>query len=417
MATTRSLLTCCLTFCLTWALAFTSLRAVAAEAIAVSPAEAISNLGWQLVARSGEGNAIVSPVSVWQALAMTHAGAHSETAAEIAAVLGMPDDAAAIGEASAAMRKAFAELRSEQIRLEIANRLWLQEGKPIAESFTAMLEAKHAAAAGLLNFAAAPEAARSDINRWVAEHTGERITNLLPSGSITPLTRLVLTNAVFMKADWAEPFEKALTRDEHFDLGEGVQIKVPFMHRSGSLRAGRAGAEGAEMLACEIPYAGGRLAMVILVPDAPDPDIADGVGSVLAQLDGDWLTTLRTSGALQKRPVRLALPKWTARKPLSLNDTLSDLGMPRAFDANQADFSGIDGTRDLFISDVVHEGFVEVSEEGTEAAAATGVVIGVRSALPPAEPLEITADRPFLWAVVDTSTGTMLFAGTVADPR
>lgn len=413
MSSTRTLLASCLT----WALAFASLRAFAAEAIAVSPAEAVSHLGWQLVARSGEGNAIVSPVSVWQALAMTHTGANGETAAEIAAVLGMPDDAAAIGDASAAMRKAFAEIRSEQIRLEIANRLWLQEGKPIAESFTTMLEAKHAAAAGLLDFAAAPEAARGDINRWVAEHTGERITNLLPSGSITSLTRLVLTNAVFMKADWAEPFESDLTRDEHFDLGEGVQIKVPFMHRSGSLRAGRTEVAGTELLACEIPYAGGQLAMVILVPNTPDPDVADGVGSVLAGLSGDWLTTLRTSGALQKRPVRLALPKWTARKPLSLKSTLADLGMPQAFDAARADFSAIDGTRDLFISDVVHEGFVEVSEEGTEAAAATGVVIGVRSALPPAEPLTITADRPFLWAVIDSATGTMLFAGSVADPR
>jgi serpin B len=189
------------------------------------------------------------------------------------------------------------------------------------------------------------------------------------------------------------------------------------MHRAGSMRAGRAGAEGAEMLVCEIPYAGGQLSMVILVPDFADPDIADGVDSVLAQLDGEWLTTLRRQGALRMRPVQLALPKWTARKPLSLNKTLASLGMPTAFVSGEADFSDIDGTRDLFISDVVHEGFVEVSEEGTEAAAATGVVIGVRSAVPSDEPLSITADRPFLWAVIDTTTGSMLFAGKVTDPR
>lgn len=391
-------------------------REAAAQASPAPPTEAVSSLGWQLVARSGHGNAVVSPASVWQALAMTHAGAAGETAAEIAAVLGMPDDTATIGETSAAMRQAFAKIASEQIRLEIANRVWLQEGKPIAKPFTAILEAKHAASAGLLDFVAAPEAARSDINRWVAEHTGKRITNLLPSGSITPLTRLVLTNAVFMKADWAVPFDPSQTRDRHFDLGEGVQVKVPFMHRSGSLRAGRAGREGAEMLVCEIPYAGGQLSMVILVPDYPDPDGADGAGSVLAQLDGSWLASLQASGGLQMRPVQLALPTWTARKPLSLNDTLADLGMPTAF-TREADFSGIDGTRDLFISDVVHEGFVEVSEEGTEAAAATGVVIGVKSAPPPVEPLTITANRPFLWAVIDTATGSMLFAGEVADPR
>ena len=380
-------------------------------------AQAVSHLGWQLVARSGDGNAIVSPVSVWQALAMTHAGASSTTAAEIAGVLGMPNDPQLIGDASAEMRKAFDELRSDQIRLAIANRLWLQQGKSVANTFTSLLETKHAANAGVLDFAAAPEAARGKINGWIADHTNDRITDLLPSGSITPLTRLVLTNAVFMKADWQAPFDESLTRDEHFDLGEGVQIKVPFMHRADTLRAGRAGSEGSEMLACEIPYAGGRLAMVILVPDAPDPDASDGVENVLAQLDGDWLASLRTGGGLRRQSVRLALPKWTARKPLSLKKALSELGMQQAFDASQADFSGIDGTRDLFVSDVVHEGFVEVSEEGTEAAAATGVVIGVRSALPPSEPLEIKADRPFLWTVIDTRTGSMLFAGVVADPR
>lgn len=383
----------------------------------VSAAEAVSYLGWQLLARSGDGNAIVSPVSVWQALAMTHAGASSTTAAEIAGVLGMPDDRQLIGDASAAMRTAFDEIRSDQIRLDIANRLWLQEGKPIVEAFTSLLEAKHAAAAGLLPFSSAPESARADINLWVADHTHDRITDLLPSGSITPLTRVVLTNAVFMKAAWATPFDKARTQDEHFDLGEGVQIKVPFMHHEGSFRAGRFGKEGSEMLVCELPYAGERLAMVLLVPCFSDPDVSDGVGRAVAQLSGNWLSDLRGSGALRRQTVRLALPKWTARKPLSLKQALADLGMRHAFDPAEADFSGIDGTRDLFVSDVVHEGFVEVGEEGTEAAAATGVVIGVKSFLPPAEPLEITADRPFVWAVIDTTTGGMLFAGTVCDPR
>lgn len=379
------------------------------------PSAAVNRLGWQLVARSGEGNAIVSPVSVWQALAMTHAGAAGETAAEIARVLGMPDDAAAIAEASAAMRQAFAAARTEKIRLEIANRLWVQEGKPLVESFTTLLEARHAAAAGVLDFATAPEAAREDINRWVADHTGERITNLLPSGSITPLTRLVLTNAVFMKAMWAEPFEAALTREEPFMLAGGEAVELPFMHRAGSLRAGQVGEGDAAMVACEIPYDGGQLSMVILVPQAADPGTA--AASLVASLEGDWLDTLREQGGLRPRTVQLSLPKWTARKPLSLNAALAELGMPQAFRAGEADFSGMDGTRDLSITSVVHEGFVEVSEEGTEAAAATGVVVGVRSIARPDPPLEIKADRPFVWAVIDSETGSMLFAGIVTDPR
>jgi serpin B len=378
------------------------------------PSAAVNRLGWQLVARSGEGNAIVSPVSVWQALAMTHAGAAGETAAEIAGVLGMPDDAGAIAEASTAMRQAFEAARSEEIRLEIANRLWVQEGKPLVESFTTLLESRHAAAAGALAFATAPEAAREEINRWVADHTADRITNLLPSGSITPLTRLVLTNAVFMKAMWAEPFDAALTADEPFTLGDGTAVELPFMHRSGSMRAGQVGEGDAALTACEIPYDGGQLSMVILVPRASKPGAA--ATALVASLEGDWLDTLREQGGLRQRTVQLSLPKWTARKPLSLNAALAELGMPKAFEAGEADFSGMDGTRDLYVSSVVHEGFVEVSEEGTEAAAATGVVVGVRS-IRPDPPLEIKADRPFVWAVIDSGTGSMLFAGVVADPR
>jgi serpin B len=153
--------------------------------------------------------------------------------------------------------------------------------------------------------------------------------------------------------------------------------------------------------------------MLVIVPAA-----ADGLAAVLGGLDGKSVAGWRQAGVLRPRQVNLALPKWTARKPLSLNAALASMGMKKAFAAGVADFSGIDGTRDLFVSAVVHEGFVDVSEEGTEAAAATGVVIGVRSALPPQEePLEVRADRPFAWAVVHQGTGAMLFAGVVTDPR
>lgn len=386
--------------------------APAASADASLAAAGSARLAWELVRASGPGDAIVSPVSVWEALAMTHAGARGETAAEIAAVLGMPDDRERIAAAAAALREALAEAKGDAIKLDVANRIWVQQGKDLEAAFTGLLEATYGAAAGVVDFAGRPEDARAEINAWVGEHTAEKIPELLKSGSITPLTRLVLTNAIFMKAPWATPFEKSATRPEAFTLDGGAKAEVPFMHASGRMLAGKTGAGDAAATVCEIPYAGGRLAMVLVVPAT-----ADGLGAVLADMKSDWRTSWNAAGGVRPRPVILALPKWTARKPLSLSAALESLGMRRAFVAGEADLSGMDGTRDLFVSDVVHEGVVEVSEEGTEAAAATGVVVATRAAVIPEEPFEVNADHPFAWAVVDRESGGVLFAGTVTDPR
>jgi serpin B len=388
--------------------------ASAPAADATTAAQGSSKLAWELVRASGDGNAILSPASVWEALAMTHAGARGETAAEIAAVLGMPNDPAAIAAAAAALRETLTEAKGETIKLEIANRIWVQEDKPLEVAFTGLLEAKYQAAAGLVDFAARPEDARAEINAWVGKHTADKIPELLKSGSITLLTRLVLTNAIYMKAPWAKPFEKSATRPEAFTLFGGDAAEVPFMHTSSRLVAGQVGDGDAAATVCEIPYDGGRLAMVLVVPVK-----TAGLPAVLAGMGGDWRTSWKAAGpaAVRPREVILALPKWTARKPLSLSAALKSLGMKRAFVAGQADLSGMDGSRDLFVSDVVHEGFVEVSEEGTEAAAATGVIVATRAAMIPDEPLEVKADRPFAWAVIERATGAVLFAGTVTDPR
>ena len=381
----------------------------AADAAAAGSAK----LAWELVRASGDGNAILSPASVWEALAMTHAGARGETAAEIAAVLGMPDDREAIATAAAALRKALAEAKGESIKLEIANRLWVQKGKQIEAPFTAILEAQYAAAAGIVDFAARPEDARSEINAWVGEHTAKKIPELLKSGSITAMTRLVLTNAIYMKAPWATPFEKSATRPAAFILAAGDPATVPFMNSSGRMTAGRVGSGDSTATVCEIPYDGGQLVMVLVVPEK-----AAGLPAVLAGMNADWRTTWNAGEPrVRQRTVILSLPKWTARKPLGLNAALKSLGMKQAFVPGEADLSGMDGTRGLFVSAVVHEGFVEVSEEGTEAAAATAVVVATRSAIIPDEPLELKADRPFAWAVVERATGAVLFAGTVTDPR
>jgi serpin B len=384
--------------------------AMVVPARAVEPtqaaAEGIDAIAWDLVRAAGAGNVVVSPSSIWEALAMAHQGARGETAAEIAGVLGLPDDRFAIAEAADALRTSFAEAKGKAITLDVANRLWMQQGKSLEREFTATLERRFGAGAGVVDFSAAPEAARGTINEWVAGHTAKKIPELLKAGVITPLTRLVLTNAVYLKAPWAKPFEKLATRPEPFQLALDNAVDVPFMHASEAEKAA---------MVCEIPYEGRRLMMVIVVPD-----VVDGLDEVLGELDGDWRAKWGGAGHgdIRARKVVLSLPKWTARKPLGLNEALKSLGMRKAFDAGAADFSGINGTRDLFVSDIVHEGFVDVSEEGTEAAAATGVVASVRSMAPSRDdPLVIKADRPFAWAIVDRETGAVLFAGTVIDPR
>lgn len=373
-------------------------------------ADGINAIAWDLVRAEGPGNAVVSPSSIWEALAMLHQGARGKTAAEIAGVLGLPDDRAAIGVAAAAFRAGLAEARSTAITLDTANRLWVQRRKALQPDFTTALEQWFGAGAGVVDFKMDHEAARKEINGWVSERTSGKIPELLTENLIKPETRLVLTNAVHFKAPWAKPFEKSETRLGTFSLEPDRPIHVPFMHSSGPLVAGRVGKDEAAATLCEIPYEGDRIVMVIVVPEAPD-----GLDKVLDSLDGDWRTRL-DAGDTEARAVRLSLPKWTARRSIALKEALKDLGMIRAF-AGGADFSGIDGTGGLLVDAVVHEGFVEVSEEGTEAAAATAVLMKPRSGLGHEEALVVKAERPFAWAIVDNITGVVLFAGTVTDPR
>lgn len=370
--------------------------------------EGVAKLGWDLVRAGGGGNVIVSPISVWEALAMTHAGARGATAAEIAAVLGMPDDGDAIAAAAESIRSALDAAKGDKITLDVANRLWVQRGKAIEAPFAAVLEQSFGASPGSVDFAAATEDARSEINRWVSEHTARKIDELLKPGVVQALTRVVLTNAVYMKAPWAVPFAKVATAPAPFSLTADESVELPFMNRSAALRAGKV--DGATVV--EIPYAGEQLVMIVAVPEA-----VGGANDVVAVLGPGWRE--RWSNALRRRPVVLALPRFTAHEPLSLADALAAMGMRAAFQVGTADFSGIDGTMDLFVSAVVHEGFVEVTEEGTEAAAATGVVVRARSAAPidHEEPLVVKADRPFVWAVVERTSGAILFAGVVRDPR
>ena len=252
----------------------------------------------------------------------------------------------------------------------------------------------------LVDYDGATEQARKTINGWVSDETHERIPELIPSGAISPATVLVLTNAVYLKAPWARPFRKEDTADAPFHRLDGSSVDVPMMHQSTKLSF----AEGDGYAAVELPYAGNKLAMLLVVPDEGQFD-AVMAGMDAAALDG-------IAAGLSGYQVTLAMPKFEFRTQVGLNDVLSQLGMPTAF-GDGADFSGMTTQTDLFISAVLHEAFISVDEEGTEAAAATAVIMDETAA---AQPAELTIDRPFIFAIRDTETGAVLFLGSVTDP-
>ncbi|MBN1963597.1 MAG: serpin family protein [Anaerolineae bacterium] len=355
------------------------------------------------------GNLFYSPYSISLALAMTYAGARGDTEAQMASTLHftLPQEAlhpafAALGENLLPAPENLAE--DERLTLHVANALWVQAGFPFEAAYLDLLDAFYSAGLTPLDFLTAPEEARQVINDWVAEQTEDRIQDLLPPGSIDTLTRLVLTNAIYFNATWAHQFEAFATADEPFTLLDGSQVDVPMMHQTASF----AYAAGDGYQAIGLPYVGGQGEMLIILPDVGRFD------EIEAQLDGDFYLSL--IDAMPLTSLDLAMLRWEHESEFSLGRALGALGMAAAFDPAQADFSGMADLADenLYISAVVHKAFVSVDENGTEAAAATGVVMGVTS-MPMAD-VQVRIDRPFIYAIVDGSTGTILFLGRVLDP-
>ncbi|HTN90740.1 MAG TPA: serpin family protein [Sorangium sp.] len=351
------------------------------------------------------GNLFYSPYSVSSALAMTYAGARGATETEMAGALRFTLPQERLHPAFNALDRALARRGQgaegkdgEGFRLKVANALWGQVGSSFAPSFLDVLAESYGAGLRVVDFAQAPDEARGIINGWVAERTEDRIKDILPEGAIQPATRLVLTNAVYFNAAWQLPFDEEDTAPGDFTLGDGTAVSVPMMN--GSAQVGYGEGDGYEAL--ELPYDGGELSMVLVLP-------AEG-GELEAGLDRERLEGV--IGSLGTRSVTMTLPKFKFESTLDLVPQLVELGMPIAF-TGRADFSGIDGQGGLFISDVLHKAFVSVDEAGTEAAAATAVVIGETSA---PEPATIRFDRPFLFFIRDIETGAVLFVGRVMNP-
>jgi serpin B len=341
------------------------------------------------------GNVFLSPYSISAALAMTYAGARGETAEQMARTLHFDGSPETLG----AVFSDVAGRRGAPYTLTVSNALWGQEGDHFLPEFLKQA-GKFGADLRRVDFRSAH--AREIINSWVEEETKGKIKNLLQPPLPGPDTSLVLTNAIYFKGDWSRPFFEAATKDEPFWIAQDKSVSVPLMHRIGSYRYQDAG----NHQVLELPYAGGDLAMVVFLPKdkSADPPQLDATG--LAQ----------SVANLAPRQVDVTFPRFKIEAAFELEKVLAKLGMSLAF-SPQADFSGINGKRDLFLSAVVHKAYVEVNEKGTEAAAATGVVTWRSAAVKTAPPLVFRADHPFVFVIRDTRSGGILFMGRVSNPR
>ncbi|MGC9469460.1 MAG: serpin family protein [Anaerolineae bacterium] len=348
--------------------------------------------------RGDEGNLFYSPYSISTALAMAYAGARGNTAEQMSEVLNYTLSQDRLHPAMNALAQ---ELRAQQsLTLTVANSLWPQEGYPFLDTYLDLLARNYGAGLHLVDYIdpQAREAARLAINRWVEAETQGKIEELILEDMLSDLTRLVLANAIYFKADWEEPFRHG-TNDDAFYLLDGTEVTVPMMSR----RAGTPYVDDQGYQAVELPYKGGRMRMVVIVPaEGEFAEIETGLDNAFAQ---------QVIESMVPSDLKLYLPKFSYDARLALKQTLIEMGMPDAFDEQLADFSGMDGTDRLLLSRVAHKAFVAVDEEGTEAAAATGVVVEVESM-----PIQLRVDRPFIYFIYDTEQNLVLFVGRVMNP-
>ena len=378
---------------------------------------------------TGNDNLCVSPYSIESALAMTFAGADGETRSEMARVLHFPSDASAVPASFASLQHSLEEMSaktaelvkeskrfggpSEPITLSIANRLFAQKGYDFREPFLALVKQNFGAAFEPMDFVHDASGATQHINKWVADQTRDRIRDLIPSGALDETTRLVLANALYLKASWVDPFSEKATRPEPFHVHGSAPVDVPMMQKRDK-HFGYAKREG--YTAVSLPYSGYDLQFLVLLPDN-----VNGLGALESQLTSE---TLAECAKLQTREVDLHLPKFKIEPPtIALAEKFEALGMKTAFNkpAGSANFDRMAPRKPndyLYISQVFHKTFIAVDEKGTEAAAATAVAMMAGTAFaqrPP--PVEVKIDRPFLYAIQHVPSGVCLFLGRVTNPR
>ena len=358
--------------------------------------------------REQEGNLFYSPHSISVALAMTYAGARGETAEQMADTLQFLLDQERLHpafnwlDAELASRGEGAQGKDDEgFRLNIVNAIWGQKDYGFLTTFLDVLAENYGAGLRILDFMNETEKSRLAVNEWVSEQTEERIKDLIPEGVITSLTRLVLTNAIYFNAAWEYPFDEDVTADGPFYLLDGGQVIVSMMKQTEVFGY----TEGDGYQAVELQYDGGELSMIVLLPEAGNFQVFEE--GLQADKASDIISGLQPTG------VALTMPKFEFDSEFSLTDTLAGMGMPIAF-SGTADFSGMTGSPYLFISEVIHKACVSLDEAGTEAAAATAVIMDESET--PGEPIEVTIDRPFIFLIRDIETGAILFVGRVMNP-
>ena len=355
--------------------------------------------------KSEEGNVFFSPYSIETALAMTYEGAKGKTADEMQKVLHFPQDDNARRQGFLSIYNGINE-KDKKYLLSTANALWAQKDYPFLQDYFGLTEKYYGGKVTNLDFAAETEKSRQTINLWVEEKTNDKIKDLIPQGAIDAMTRLVLTNAIYFKGNWSIQFDKKDTQEQDFKVSPEKTVKAQMMSMTGE-KANFNYYENDDLQALELPYDGKELSMLILLPKGPD------LSSLEDSIDPEKLTSLKNS--MNERQVDVYLPRFKFETKYFMAGTLKGMGMPTAF-SSDADFSGMTGKKDLYISEVIHQAYVEVNEEGTEAAAATGVIMGVTAVLEPPKIPVFRADHPFIFLIQDKSTGNVLFMGRVSDP-
>ena len=354
--------------------------------------------------RETKGNHFFSPYSISTALAMTYGGARNKTEKQMADVLHFSLDQSKLHPTFFELQAYFQKIQEEsEFRLNIANALWLEKSYDLLSEFLKLNQKYYEANLFNVDFIKDPEGSRLKINDWVEQKTEEKIKDLLGKGIIDALTRLILTNTIYFKAEWTRKFEPHKTKEKDFWMTEGTKTKVKMMTQK-SFFGYR---ESKDLQVLEMSYKGGNLSMVVLLPKK-----IDGLSELETQLNPQSLKEWTSN--LSITHIEVYIPRFTTTRSSNLKKILESLGMIDAF-SDSADFSGMEPKKELKISDVVHKAFIDVDEAGTEAAAATAVVMGVKSALPPRDLPQFIADHPFLYLIRDKQTGTILFMGRLTE--
>jgi serpin B len=352
-----------------------------------------------------EGNVFMSPLSISTALAMTAGGARGETAEQMAKVLHLPGDSQQLGEAvGELLRQLKASEKPDQFQLHLADALWGQKGFGFLHGFLELSKQQFGAELREVDFHDA-DAACKIINAWVEAQTQDKIKDLLQPGVVRPDTKLILTNAIYFKSAWSIPFTEKQTKEQPFHLSSGKSVQTPMMHQKAFFGYG----EDADFQALELPYAGRQVSMVVLLPRK-----SDGLAKLEASFNSASLD--KTLSSLKRSNVDVALPKFKIESEFRLRQILEELGMPLAF-SRKADFTGMSASAEIFISDAIHKAYVDVNEKGTEAAAATAVVVMTMALAPAGRVVSFHADHPFLFVIRDQRTGSLLFQGRVMNPK